>query len=484
MIRGEYWQLPDDAAMARLDEAAVRLLGRGGCRIDHDGLLDMLEAASCRIDRGAHRCWFPEKLLREAVEHLGGHCSEGVEIPAAWNPQAHLAHGGSYPHLLDWPSGDRRLATRQDVVDMAKMAHVLDEFHHVGKVLTCSEVDQRIEPLWAVLQLARITDKRIGGGEIFHADYIEPLMRMGEVLSGQAGDTSLIAPCDFFIAPLIFDGEQAECFLAKRRLGMLNVPGTMPISGMSAPVTIAGTVTVALAELLAGWAIGYVVNPDVAANGIVSSGSLDMRTLAACFGSPEAILQDTAVVNCCRRLYGIDVWAATGYVDCKRPGLEAVFQKMLPLVGAPLGTGLGSGSGGLLSAGQDYCPVQHMLDLEISQAVQRFWGNFEISDETIAVDQIEEMLGRSQTNFLDTDHTLRHYIGEQWYPRWFDRTVWQGREHETADEQQMLQRIDDYCKDAIRRYEPPDLDRERLTELRRIFIAAERDILGDNVTCM
>ena len=149
-----------------------------------------------------------------------------------------------------------------------------------------------------------------------------------------------------------------------------------------------------------------------------------------------------------------------------------------------MGLWRGTPSDGLLSAGQDYCPVQHILDLEIAGAVQRFWGHFEVNDETIAVEQIEQMLGGTHTDFLDTDHTLRHYIGEQWYPRWFDRTVWQGREHETADEQQMLQRIDDYCKDAIRRYEPPDLDRERLTELRRIFIAAERDILGDNVTCM
>lgn len=483
MIRGEYWQLQDDAAMARLDAAAVRLLTRGGCRIEHDGMLDLLEAASCRIDRGARRCYFPEKLLREAVEHLGWDCPGSVEMPAGWNPQPHLGHDGSYPHLLDWPGGNRRLATRQDVVDMAKMAHVLDEFGRVGKVLTCSEVDQRIEPLWAALQLAQVTDKPIGGGEIFHADYIEPLVRMGEVLSGKAGDTSLIASCDFFIAPLIFDGAQAECFLAKRRLGMTNMPGTMPISGISAPVTIAGAVTVALAELLAGWTLGYVVDPDLPASGIVSSGSLDMRTLAACFGSPEALLQDTTVVHCCRRLYGIQVWAATGYVDCKRPGLEAVFQKMLPLAAAPMGTGLGCGGGGLLSAGQDYSPVQHMLDLEIAQATQRFWGHFEVNDETIAVDEIEKMLGRTQTNFLDTDHTLRHYALEQWYPRWFDRSPWQGREHETTCERKMLQRIDDYCKDAIRRYQPPDLDRERLTELRRIFLAAEREILGENVTC-
>jgi trimethylamine:corrinoid methyltransferase-like protein len=131
------------------------------------------------------RCYFTEKLVRDALGRLGGRTQEEVRIESRWNPQCRLAHGGSYPHLLDWPSGHRRLATRQDVIDMARMAHVLDEFDCVGNVLTCSDVDQRIEPLWAALELAQITDKRIGGGEIFYADYIEPLVRMGEVISGK-----------------------------------------------------------------------------------------------------------------------------------------------------------------------------------------------------------------------------------------------------------------------------------------------------------
>ena len=482
MITGRFWQLQDDAALRAIEAAAVRLLGRGGVRVHHEGLLDRLEGAGCRVDRAEGRCYIHEPLLREALAHLGGGADEDVAVPSGWNPQRHLAHGGSYPHLLEWPGGRRRLATRRDVADMAKMAHMLDEFDHVGKVLTCSQVDQRVEPLWAALRLAQITDKPIGGGEIFHADYIEPLVRMGEVLSGKPGEDRLVASCDFFIAPLIFDRRQAECFLEKRRFGIGNVPGTMPVSGMSAPVTIAGTAAVALAELMAGWVFGYVVEPDLPARGIVSTGSLDMSSATARFGSPEALLQDVTVVQLCRRLYGIRVWAAVSYVDAKRPGLEAVFEKMLPLVGIPFGTDFAPGSGGLLSAGQDYCPVQHLLDAEMLAAVERFRGTYEVSDETLAVELIEEMMRRGSTNFLDTEHTLRHYRAEQWYPRWFDRSLYQGAAAEAEAERRMLERMDRYCRDAIALYEPPEQDGARLRELRRIFLSAERRILGANVT--
>ena len=472
---GETWQLHDDEALRKIDEAAVRLLSGSGCRIEHEGLLAQLEGAGCRVDASAHRCFIPEKLVRDVVASFGGTLGPDVEIEGRWNPQNHLGHDGSYPHLLDWPSGRRRLATKQDVIDMARMGHSLPEFDVIGRVLTCAEVEPRIEPLWTTLALARTTDKPIGSGELFYADHIEPLVRMGEILTGKKDDTSLVSTCDFFIAPLTMDRKQAECFVEKRRRGIVNVPGTMPISGMSAPVTIAGTVTIAVAEILAGWVMGYVVNPDVYALGIVASGSLDMRTVSACFGSPEALLQDITTAQLCRRLYNMQVYPATGYVDCKRPGLEAVFQKMYPLVSSAFGNWLHPPASGLLSAGQDYSPVQHMLDAEIHGAVDRFYGSFAIDEETIALELTESMMRGDSVNFLDTEHTMQHFKSEQWYPKWFDRSLWQGESIEREAEHKMLDRIDRYGKDAIERYEPPDIDAEKIRELEGIVEGFRRE---------
>ena len=472
------WELHDDDALQKIDRAAIRLLTNTGMRIDHQGLLDLMSTAGCEIDSSRMRCRFNESLVRDAVAHFLTNPTAEIAIPSGWSPQYALAHSGSFPHLLEWPSGRRGLATTGDVSDMAKMAHTLDEFTSVGKVLTCSEIDQRIEPLWSAVRLAEITNKRIGGGEVFEAGQIEPLVRMGEALTGESGGGSLIASCDFFISPLAFDRKQAECFLEKRRFGLPIVPGTMPISGMSAPVTLAGTVAVAVAELLAGWTFGYVVAPTLPAGGIVSSGSMDLRTVSASFGSPEAILQDLATVQVCRRLYGIKVSAAVGYVDCKRPGIEATFQKMLPLAASPMGIGAEPGGGGLLSAGQDYSPVQHLLDTEISGAVKRLRGHFEVNESTLAIDLTERIASAGDTDFLQTAHTLENFRTEQWYPKWFDRTLWQGSEYEDEAEVEMLRRIDAYTKDAIQRYEEPDIDQARLREMRGILAVFEKRPIG------
>jgi len=482
LTHGHLWHLQDDDALKRIDAAALRLLTHSGLRIEHEGMLRIMEGAGCSIEWNSRRCRFPERLIRDAIAHFGGKLSETITLPAGWSTARTMRHEGSYPHLLEWPSAERRLATRKDVVDMAKMAHTMPEFNIVGKVLTCCEVDQRIEPLWAALTIAQLTDKRIGGGEIFFPEYIEPLVRMGEVLRGKPGDASLIASCDFFIAPLALDGKQAACLLEKRRFGLPHNPGTMPISGISAPVTIAGTVAVCVAELLAGWTIGHVVAPDLPAVGCVASGSFDFRTATACFGSPEALLQDLTTAELCRRLYGIEVGVVTNYVDCKHPGFDAAYQKLFPLLAVPFGHGMDDYGGGLLSAGQDYSPVQHLIDVELRSAVTRFLGSFAVNEETLAVELTEEMLRRGRADFLSADHTLAHYLQEQWYPRWLDRTLWQGTEYEREAEYRMMERMDAHSKDSIRRYHPPDLDRARIAELRRIFLAYEREVLGGNVT--
>ena len=478
MIRGKLWDLLDDASLKKIDAAAIRLLVESGVRIHHEGLLDIMGNAGCHIEEDALRCTFTEQHVHDVLAHYRNDDLSGqVKIPSGWNPQHRLGYGGSYPHLLDWPSGHRRLATKQDVTDIWKMGHAMAEFGGLSKVLTCYEVDQRVEPLWAAMTMAEITDKPIGGGETFYAEYIEPLVRMSEVLAGAAGDTRLVNSCDFWISPLIFDHRQAEVFLEKRRFGKEVNPGTMAISGLSAPVTIPGTAAVATAELMAGLCFGHAVNPDLPATVGIATGSMDLRTMNALFGSPEANLQDLAIQQLFRRLYGIQGWVATGYVDCKRPGIEATFQKMMPMGLSGCGLGYGGG-GGLLSAGQDYCPVQHLLDEEIGKALERFNGHFEVDDESLAVDLIQEIATADKTDFLQTDHTLKHYRDLQWYPRWFDRSLWQGTDYEVDAERKMLERIDAHCKDAIRRYERPDIDEAKVTELKKIYAAAEKQLLN------
>jgi trimethylamine--corrinoid protein Co-methyltransferase len=479
MIRGRTWDILDRNEQQRLDEAAMRLLEKTGALIEHDGIRKKLTDAGGRIDGQSRRCLLPERLVRAALANFGTSSVAGEYVgPAKFDPQVRTCHYGSFPQFLEWPECRRRPATREDVRNMAKMAHMLPEFEGSGQALTASDVDARIEPVWNAAERMSLSDKRPGGGEVIYPQHVKHLVRLGEIATGKAGDTSMFAHCNFSVAPLIFGRRDLACIIEKAKYKCHHVPGTMPISGISGPVTLAGTAALGLAELYAGWVIGYLLDPSLPAAGIVGSGSLDMRTVAACFGSPEAHLQDMAVKLVCRDLHGITVHPCLDYMDCKKPGIDAAFQKMSTLRAWPINGGrIGIGAG-LLAGGECYSPVQHLLDLDMIKSWERFAAGFEVNDATLAVDVTDRVARKRGATFLDTDHTLENYGGEQWYPRWLDRRAWQGDEAEAAAERKMLDEIDRYWKDAVARYRKPDLDEKKLSEAREVLKAVEREMEG------
>ncbi|MFO8007291.1 MAG: trimethylamine methyltransferase family protein [Candidatus Brocadiia bacterium] len=485
MVSGELWRLIDDDALERIAAGAERLLAEAGARVEHEGILGKLAARGCTVDASTQHCRFTPQLIAEATGHYARQEARNrPEDPlhfrqaVGWDPArpVRLAHGGSNPHLLDWPSGERRLATSADVAAMAKMAHVLDEFAVVGQVLTASDVDSRVEPVWNVVRRMELTDKPVRGGEVMHPENVKHLVRLGEIETGRPGCVDLVPACNFIISPLRYNRRALACMVEKMRFGVRNDVGSMPVSGMSAPVTVAGTAALMLAEVVGGWCISYVIDPDVAVGAGFASGSMDMRSANAVFGSPEAVLQDLAVSQCCRRLYGIhSTWCAFNYVDCKTPGIQAAIEKLMPLSALPLAGALPFYPDGLLSAGQDYSPVQHLMEFEVANALDRFMGTFEVTDETLALDLLAERAGRVNASFLETDHTLAHYAGEQYYPRWLDRSRWQGTETERRAERDMLERVDRYWKDAAAAYEQPEIEPAKLRAARQVLEAARQE---------
>jgi len=61
------------------------------------------------------------------------------------------------------------------------------------------------------------------------------------------------------------------------------------------------------------------------------------------------------------------------------------------------------------------CRIEHeeMLDAEMSKALQRFWGSFEVSEDTMALELIEQVIAGEETGFLETEHTLSHFRAAQ-----------------------------------------------------------------------
>jgi len=197
----------------------------------------------------------------------------------------------------------------------------------------------------------------------------------------------------------------------------------MMSAGATAPVTIAGAVALFLAENLLIAFIRRVLYGERRLHLHCSISVADMRTGVHPYGAPERPLANTMMAEMARH-YRAAFSGHGGHTDAKVPSCEAGAQKVLTGLPILLAGGAMSISAGLLSTDEVFSPIQMVLDNELVGALRRFARGVEVSDQTLAVEVIEEVGPGGQ--FLDHDHTARHFRSEHWLPGLFARELLEG----------------------------------------------------------
>ena len=250
----------------------------------------------------------------------------------------------------------------------------------------------------------------------------------------------------------------------------------MPILGATAPVTPAGGVIVALAEILGCMTAASLIDPEVFYFSTSITGEMDMKTTQICYCSPSAILADAALHQLFRDRYGLVHNIDPGYVEAKIPGLQAGFMKTYRQMafGSTVSLPLPIGA---LDNGAVFSPTQAMIDLEMNEAIYKFYQGIDVNKETCAVDVINDRLFCERGTYLESDHTLNHFRSVGWYPKLFDRTYCNHQQTAEPDDKRLLQEADRAWRKLI--VDQPDIELEPdfVSELNRIVEAAREELL-------
>ena len=192
---------------------------------------------------------------------------------------------------------------------------------------------------------------------------------------------------------------------------MIYVPTIMP--GVSGPITLAGSLALATAESLAGLVMQQIKHPGAPFIFGACVSRLDMRTLLFPYGSPEWRLNDLVMADLSRH-YGLPVFGTGGATDSKvtdaQMGLE--YGGSL-LVAALAGTNL-IHDVGYLESGLTGSLESIILGAEQIRWVKRFLEGFEFSEDTLALDAIDNV--GPAGDFLAHDHTLEYLRQTMWIP--------------------------------------------------------------------
>jgi trimethylamine--corrinoid protein Co-methyltransferase len=240
---------------------------------------------------------------------------------------------------------------------------------------------------------------------------------------------------------------QKLLFLAEKGIPSFYVPGAM--AGTAGPVTVAGSNAMRVAGALAGLTIAQ-LKREGAPVFLPGWGALalDMRTTVQAYSGPD----HQGVTQAIAHYLNLPMFAEAGTTDAKLIDQQAASEAALLLLFNAVSGSQVIHDVGYLESGLSCSLVQIAICNEIITWIKRALMPVEITDETLALDLIDEIGPDGQ--YLDTAHTLQRFR-DQWHPTLFDRynhDAWVSKGSTT-----LAERAAEYVKEILTTYQPKPL---------------------------
>ena len=422
MSGGTYKPL-SDADVARIHNAALDALERIGLAdAPASGVKYLTDAGAVQGDDGRIR--FPRALVEETIARANRsvtlYSRDGANDLELSGARVHYGTAGAAVHMVDLDGNNYRESTVQDLHDAARICDALENIHFCQRPMVCRDIPDNFEmDLNSVYATTSGTFKHVGVSFTDPA-YVGPAIEMLHMIAGgednwRARPFVSNSNC-FVVPPMKFATESclvlAECI----RHGMPVLLLSAGMAGATAPSTIAGAIVQAVAECLAGLVYVNAVKPGAPAIFGTWPFGLDLRTGAMTGGSGEQALL-TAGCAQMHKFYDLPGGAAAGIADSKLPDMQAGWEQMCSNVMAGLsGLNMVYEAAGMHASLLGFCHESLILGDDIIGQALRCVRGIEVTDETLAVDQIAAVCMGGPGHYLGTDETLSRMQSDHVYP--------------------------------------------------------------------
>jgi len=455
----------------------LELLRRTGVKVLAPEIRELLAKAGCWLD--GERVRIPSHLIEWAIRTAPKRvvmCDRNGN--AAMFLEGHRSYygtGSDTPFVIDAYTSERRRAVLTDVVNVARIVDALPYISFLMCMGIASDVSDSISDVYHFQAMVSNTTKPIVYTAWNHHN-LRSIIEMAEVVAGGAEALEQSPFCALYsepVAPLIHAREGCEklLYVCEKGLPVVYTPGL--ITGASSPVTRAGAVVQANAELLSGLLICQLIRegtPVIAGAGGMMA--MDMSTMLASYGAPEFML-DWCALSEMGHYYDLPIFGFAGVSDSKIFDQQAAAEGSLWVLLAALSGGNLIHDVGYIESGLTASYEMLVSMNDIVGLVKRFMGGLEITEETLALDVIDQV--GPGGHFLSEAHTVRH-LRENWYPKLLDRKNREG--WETGGELTLGDRARAWVRETIRSYEPPPLREDVSAKLRAIVRRTEERIRG------
>ncbi|MGZ4136725.1 MAG: trimethylamine methyltransferase family protein, partial [Actinomycetota bacterium] len=247
------------------------------------------------------------------------------------------------------------------------------------------------------------------------------------------------------------------------------------LAGGTAPVTMAGALSIQVAEALSGVALAQLVRPGVACLFGSFFTALDMRTGSPAFGMPEALLAIFAGRQLADR-YGLPYRGGGGFSSANAVDGQAAAESVASLWATMLaGTDFVLHAAGWLEGGLVASYEKLAFDLEVLRQMERIREGIVADEGELAFDAIAE--AGPGALFLASPHTMARFKDSLYMSPTFittDFATWDAGGRQTIEA-----RSNQAWKQLLESYEDPGLD-DALDEELRTFMAKRREEIPED----
>ena len=479
------WRIPvnPDRPTEPLDADGVQAIHRGAMRILRDigieflnpDAVEHLRAAGCIVNGTNVR------MDEDFVMDMVARAPETFTMTPR-NPERELIMGGKHmlfvnvsspPNSWDLERG-KRSGTFESFQEFIKLTQYFNCIHIAGGYpVEPIDIHPSVRHLDCLYEKLTLTDKVVHAYSL-GTERVEDVMEMVKIAGGLTEEEFQAKPRMYTninsVSPLkhdylMLDGAMR---LAKRGQPVVITPFTL--AGAMAPVTMAGAVTLSLAEALAAVALLQFIAPGCPVAIGTFTSNVDMKSGAPAFGTPE-YMRATQMTGQLVRFYGVPL-RSSGVCAANVPDGQAMWETSNSLWAAVQSrTNMVYHAAGWLEGGLIASPEKFIMDCEVLQMIQRYFeeATWATTEDDIAIDAIREV--GAGGHYFGAAHTQSRYATAFYAPMisdWRNYEAWNiDGAHWTAE------RAHKVYKQIMAEFEAPAMNGDHQEELRQ-FVARRK----------
>ncbi len=461
--------------LRRIHGAALDIVESVGMHIQHPRALDLLTAAGCSQVDGTVR--IPPRLVEDLRKKVPSSIDvfdrDGRLAMTLGGYNSYFGSGSDLMSTWDLETGELRPSS---LADTRRAARLCDALPNIDFVMSCAwpnELDTRLAFLWNFRAMVENTRKPL----VVTAEGCEDLEAIRRIACAIRGGADALAAKPYFVSysesvsPLSHMDESLDKLLFCAEAGIPSMYHPAPLTGATAPVTVAGALSQGLAEFYQGMVVQQLAKPGAPLLFGVWPLMLDLATLQSSYCGVEVSIGHTASIELGHWLQ-IPNWTYGGMTDAHsvdaQAGLEmAQFILLNMLGGSHLTHDVGYQGFGLEAALEQIVIADDFIGMN-----RMLLAGLSVDDMTLAADVVAEVGPGGQ--YVGHRHTRRNYRNVQYRPSVLSRDSRETWESEGCPD--LRERARRRALALLETHEVPDLPQSITQTIESVLDEFERSL--------